>query len=63
MLRIYLQICRWNRWRKREIRYLNGEGDTRLDVIREEHWRDFAEEVDNKDKIHALRWEVYVKDK
>ena len=32
-----------------------------LDAIREEHWRDVAEEGDDKKKICALRWEVYVK--
>ena len=26
-------------------------------------WRDIAEENDNKKNIHALRWDVYVKDK
>ena len=42
---------------------LNNEEDIRLDAIREEHWRDFAEEGDDKRRIHALRWEVYIKDK
>ena len=42
---------------------LNEEEDIRLDAIREEHWRDFAEECDDKRRIHALRWEVYIKDK
>ena len=31
--------------------------------IREEHWRNLSEEGDDKKKIHALRWEVYVKEK
>ena len=35
---------------------LNEEEDIRLDEIREEHWRDVAEEGDNKKKIYALRW-------
>ena len=35
----------------------------RFDGIREDHWRDLAEENNNKKKIHALRWCVYVKDK
>ena len=39
---------------------LNEEGNIIMDEIREEHWRDVAEEGDNK-KIHDLRWEVYVK--
>ena len=42
---------------------LNEEEDIRLDAIREEHWRDFSDEGDNKKKIHDLRQEVYVKDK
>ena len=40
---------------------LNEEEDVALDEIREEHWRGFAEEVDDKKKIHPLRWEFYVK--
>ena len=42
---------------------LNEEEDIRLDGIREENWKDIAEEGDDKNKIHALRWEVYVKNK
>ena len=42
---------------------LNREEDIRLDEIREEHWRDVAKEVNNKNNIHSLRWEVYVKEK
>ena len=38
--------------------YLNEEEDIILDKIREEHWRDIAEEGDDKKRIHALRWEV-----
>ena len=34
-----------------------------MDKIREEHWRDVAEEGENKKKIHEQRWEVYVKEK
>ena len=37
--------------------------DIRFDEIREDHWRDLAEERNNKKKIHALIWCVYVKDK
>ena len=37
---------------------LNEEEDIRLDAIREEHWRDVAEECEDKKNIHALRWEV-----
>ena len=42
---------------------LNEKEDIRLDEIREEHWRDVAEEGDDKKKIHALRWELYIKEK
>ena len=41
---------------------LDEEEDTRLDAIREEHWRDVSEEGGNNKKIHALRWYVYVKE-
>ena len=34
---------------------LNEDKDIRLDVIKEEHWRDVAEEGDDKKKIHDLR--------
>ena len=42
---------------------LNEEEDIRMDEIRDEHQRDVAEECDNKNNIHALRWYVYVKEK
>ena len=42
---------------------LNEKEDMRLDEIREEHWKDVAEEGDDNKKIHALRWDVYVKNK
>ena len=42
---------------------LNEKEDIRFDKIWEDHWRDIAEENDYKKKIHALRWEVYVKEK
>ena len=32
---------------------LNEEEDIRLDIIREEHWRDVDEEGENRKKIHA----------
>ena len=35
----------------------------RFDKIGEDHWRDLAEESNDKKKIHALRWCVYVKEK
>ena len=37
--------------------------DIRFDEIREDHQRDLAEESNDKKKIHALRWCVYVKEK
>ena len=40
---------------------LNEEEDIRLDEIREDNWRDFSEEGNNNKRIHALRWEVYIK--
>ena len=42
---------------------LNEKEDIRFDKIREDHWRYLAEENDDKKNIHALRWELYVKDK
>ena len=33
-----------------------------MDTIREENLRDVSEEGEYKKKMHALRWEVYVKD-
>ena len=40
---------------------LNEKEDIRLDEIMGDHWRDVAEEGDDKKKIHILRWEIYVK--
>ena len=37
--------------------------DIRFDGIREDHWRDLAEKNEDKKKIHALIWNVYVKEK
>ena len=42
---------------------LNEMEDIRFDEIWEDHWRDLAEENNNKKKIHALRCNVYVKEK
>ena len=42
---------------------LNEMEDIRFDEIREDHWRGLAEGNDDKKKIHALRWNVYVKEK
>ena len=41
---------------------MDEEDHTRIDVTREEHWRDVAEDGDDKKNIHALRWEVYAKE-
>ena len=41
----------------------NEKEDIRFDDIREDSWRDIAEENDDKKNIHALRWDVYVKEK
>ena len=42
---------------------LNEKEDIRLDEIWEDHWRYIAEENDDKKNIHAIMWEVYVKEK
>ena len=42
---------------------LNEEKDIRLDAIREEHLGGVAVEGENKNKIRALRWELYIIDK
>ena len=42
---------------------LNEKEDIKLNEIREDHWRDIAEEGDDKKNINALRWEVNVKEK
>ena len=42
--------------------YLNEKEDIRFVNIREDHWRNIAEANDDKKKIHALRWDVYVKE-
>ena len=34
-----------------------------MDEIRYKHWRDIAEEVYNKNKMHALMWQIYAKQK
>ena len=39
---------------------LNEKEYIRFDNIREDHWGDISEENDDKKKIHALRWDVYV---
>ena len=42
---------------------LDEMDDIRFDGIREDHWRYLAEESNDKKKIRALRWCVYVKEK
>ena len=42
---------------------LDDMDDIRFDEIWEDHWRDLAEESNDKKKIHALRWCVYVMEK
>ena len=42
---------------------LNEMEDIRFDKIREDHWRDLAEENKDKKKIHALIWNNYVNEK
>ena len=42
---------------------LNEMDDIRFDKIREDHWRDLAEENNDKKKIHAMRLNVYVNEK
>ena len=37
---------------------LNEEEDIRMDEIRDEHWRDVAEEGNNNNNIHSLMWKV-----
>ena len=40
---------------------LNEEEGTIMEDIKEEHWRDVAEDGDDKKKIHALSWKFYTK--
>ena len=42
---------------------LDDMDNIRFEGIREDHWRDLAVESNDKKKIHALRWCVYVKEK
>ena len=42
---------------------LDEMDDIRFDEIWEDHWRDLVEESNDKKKIHALIWCVYVKEK
>ena len=40
---------------------LKNEEDIIMEDSREEHWRDFSEDVDDKIKIYALIWDFYTK--
>ena len=40
---------------------LNEEGGIKMDEIRDKHCRNVDEEGDNKKKMHALMWDIYVK--
>ena len=42
---------------------LNEKEDIRFDETREDHWRDIAEENNDRKKIYALRCYVYVQEK
>ena len=42
---------------------LNEEEDIIMDDTRDKCWRDVTEDGDNKKNIHALSWDVYVKEK
>ena len=43
--------------------YLNEEENFIIEDSGQDHWRDVAEDGDNKQKIHTLRREVYIKEK
>ena len=42
---------------------LNEEEDTRMEDSREEHWRDVADDGEDKGKIYSLMWDVYTRQK
>ena len=43
---------------------LDEEEDIRITYSREEHWRDVADDNEkDRSEIHALRWDVYMKEK
>ena len=41
--------------------YLDEEEDIIIRYIREEHCRVFSEDDKDSSKIHALRWDFYIK--
>ena len=42
---------------------LNEEEDIRIEDSREKHWAYFAEDGEYKSNIHAMRWNVYTREK
>ena len=40
---------------------LNEEEDIRMKYSREYHWRNVAEDDEDKSKIHVLGWDLYTK--
>ena len=40
---------------------LNEEEEIRMKDSSKDHWKDVADDGDNKKNIHALRWDVYIK--
>ena len=43
--------------------YPNGYEDTRMEDSMEEKWRNVAKDDKDKSNIHALRWDVYTREK
>ena len=41
---------------------LNEQQDIRMKDIREDHWRDVAEDFKDNSKINSLRWDFYTKE-
>ena len=42
---------------------LNEDEDIRMEVSRGEHWMDVADDGEDKSKSHALRWDLYTREK
>ena len=42
---------------------LNKDEDIRMEVSREKHWMDVADDGEDKSKSHALRWDFYTREK
>ena len=43
--------------------YLDEEDDIKIMDSRDENWRDADEDDDERGKINAMRWDVYMKEK